>query len=651
MRFQKILLATAFLAVPVLLTGCATSFSPQLTGGAVPALVQGQPFKGSAMGGQQPITSARIYLYAADNTAYGHASDSLIKSDPTAQYPSQLDSNGRYYVTSDPQSGIFYLEAGQYQCAQGQTVYLYLLGGSTTPTGTQNPSISEMASLGVCNAVGSASPFSQLTGNFVYMNEVSTVAAAYALAGFATDSTHVASAPSALSQVASIRAFQNTANLYNINAGANQGSLTTTPSGNGMVPAAEINTIADILASCINAQDSSYMNCSTLFTNAQNSAGVSPTETSTAAINIAHNPSKNVSALLALASNSSPFMPVLVTTPNDLSVVLTFQNPSGSQPSSLAVDANQDVWFTNSGTGSVTELSSTGEVLSGTGYRNGNMVSPEAVALDTNGNAYIVDAVASYLFRVPNGGGAVTSYAAPDLTSASSVAIDVNGYIWAAQASQNAVQFKPTGIENFVATGGGLVGATLPGTIAIDPANDAYILNYGSGTVAEFNSAGTPLSPAGGYNASLGQAKGSGIAIDATNRFWSTNTQGSTVTIGTTSSSALAAGSAAAGVDTPSGISFDGAGNAWIADANGAVSVLSKTGAAVSGSNGYSGSTSTATITSLTGITAVAVDSMGDVWVADPSNGNVSEFLGAATPVVTPLVAALSAPYTPASMP
>ncbi|MEO6924625.1 MAG: hypothetical protein ABI142_12430, partial [Bryocella sp.] len=300
MRLQQLLSLSGAAIVSLALAGCGSSFVTSPSSSiAGPNFVEGQPFHGVAMGGQQPIGSSHLYMFAASTSGYGGASTSMIKPVTGATYPSQLDGNGNYYLLTDFPSGNFYFTKGQYSCVVGQQIYLYLTGGDVNNGSGQNSAISEMALLGTCNSSGL---FSQLTGNFVYMNEVSTVAAAYALVGFAVDSTHIGSGPSALSGVGLVNAFNAAPNMYNINAGAAQGALSTTPSGNGTVPANQINTIANILASCINSAGSSSTNCTTLLSNATSggTSSVTPTEVSTAAINIVHNPAANVANLFTL---------------------------------------------------------------------------------------------------------------------------------------------------------------------------------------------------------------------------------------------------------------------------------------------------------------------------------------------------------------
>ena len=81
-------------------------------------------------------------------------------------------------------------------------------------------------------------------------------------------------------------------------------ALPTTPNGNGVVPQATIDTLADILGACVNSAGPSSTPCSMLFANAMN-GNSQPAETATAAINIAHNPGRIRRPLRAAAVGSA----------------------------------------------------------------------------------------------------------------------------------------------------------------------------------------------------------------------------------------------------------------------------------------------------------------------------------------------------------
>ena len=204
--------------------------------------VPGVALKGIVHGGQQPIVGAHVYLYAANSNGYGGASTSLLLNNSSTT----KDGNNHYYVTSGA-GGTFSI-SGDYTCPSGTAqVYLYAIGGDPTP-GVPNAAAGLLAGLGSCNSPSFAS-------QYIVVNEVSTVATAYALAGFTTDPTHVASSSTALATMGITDAFNSITNLVNQSTGS---PLATTPAGNGAVPQAEINTLADILAACVNSDGTDF---------------------------------------------------------------------------------------------------------------------------------------------------------------------------------------------------------------------------------------------------------------------------------------------------------------------------------------------------------------------------------------------------------
>ncbi len=90
------------------------------------------------------------------------------------------------------------------------------------------------------------------------------------------------------------------------------------------------------------------------------------------------------------------------------------------------------------------------------------------------------------------------------------------------------------------------------------------------------------------------------------------------------------------GLSNPYGIAIDGAGNVWAANNGGnsnSVSEFNSSGTPISGSNGYVSN-------GLLEPYGIAIDGSGNVWVAsDLSSGPLTEFVGLAAPVVTPLSA------------
>jgi len=360
---MRLLLLPTFV-VSLMLTGCALSPT------AEPTPQVGVTIQGRVHGGQQPVVGAAIYLYAAGTSGYGGSSISLLNNNVQYNNPSNSgqDANGNYYVTTDS-NGDFTI-SGDYTCTAGQQVYLYAIGGNPGYGGT-NPVAGFLAILGNCPAGGNFAT----TTPFVFINEVSTIAAAYAMAGFATDATHVSSSGTVLAKLGIANAFANAAQLANISTGA---ALATTPNGNGTVAQNVINTLANILAACVNSNGqiiggAEQSNCYILFYNDPNSSFQYPSDTATAAIYMAQNPGNNPSTLFQLQSAvASPYQPS-ASGLNDLTVGIQYSGGSLNGSNAIAIDGSGNAWVVSNN--SITVLSPTGGFLStpGTGYKGGGV--------------------------------------------------------------------------------------------------------------------------------------------------------------------------------------------------------------------------------------------------------------------------------------
>lgn len=235
------------------------------------------------------------YLFAAGTTGYGAASTSLLTSGTVGS-----DSLGQY-VTTDA-NGSFTI-TGDYTCISGTQLYVLATQGNPGLPGNQtNPNLALMAAVGQCPAAGDL----QATVPFIFVNEVTTIGFVYALSGFMTDLAHVCSSGTPLARAGTAQAFATVNSLANIAMGT---ALAVTPAGNGTVPQAEINSLANALASCVNSTGASSPPCTTLFTNAQ-SGGTVPTDTVTAALYIAQNPGANVFNLASIPFPPLPSSPL-----------------------------------------------------------------------------------------------------------------------------------------------------------------------------------------------------------------------------------------------------------------------------------------------------------------------------------------------------
>jgi hypothetical protein len=635
-RASVVLLSPALL----LLSGCAMAPS-------TPEPYTGSAISGTLHGGQQPLVGARLYLLAAGTGGYGTASTSLLTTSVAG-----TDSIGGYVLSG---AGGGFSLGPHYTCTPGQQVYLYAVGGD--PTGTNsNTASSLMAPLGACpssNTLATAHPV-------ITFSEVTTIVAAYALAGFATDPTHIASSgsPQALTGVAN--AFATAANLADATSGI---AYATTAVGGGAVPQAEINTLANILAACVNSAGATSNACSTLFAAAPltGTTGTRPNDTATAAINIAHYPAAQTAARWSLTVGiASQFQPTLKTQPNDFSVGIIYPTDTGS----AGFDSNGNLWTVYGG-GGIAEYSNTGQLLSPpTGFTGGGISasnSAAGLAIDPSNNVWALSAstannaytVNNYLSEFSNSGNPKSpsgGYTGGGLDMPASIAVDGSGNVWVGNGENGKIAgFTNTGTavtgSPFAAVGDNING--------LAPDNNGNI--WFTATTPQTNMANlsslAELSPSGSILRTIennGSLDYYNLSVDASNDLFGSIYASN----GNQLFELNANGAAINGSPFPGNTALkaclqtivDGAGNMWCASDDDSIAEMSSTGVALSPDAGY-------IVGNAEGPVYIAIDNSGNVWTTggytyDSVNNNVNaatvELVGAAAPVITPLSLAAS---------
>lgn len=613
----------------LLLAGCAGA--PVATSNIQTASTAGVAISGRVHGGQNPVSGAHVYLYAVNNTGYagpGIAASSSNQAISLLTTGSGTDSLGTY-VTTDS-GGNFALTS--FTCPTATPdVYILAVGGNSGSG--NNPAIALIAGLGEpCTATG----FSSL---YAVVNEVSTIAAAFAGAGFATDATHVSTSGTTLAARGVGDAYAAILNLESVSSGvANSVSL----GGNGIMPQAEVNTLANILAACVNSTGSTSSACTTLFNNALSGgkSGTAPTETTTAALNIAHNPCVNIANLFALQTANSPFQPILAAAPNDFTLAITYTGGGLDSPWGLAIDDKGDVWTTE-GSNDISKFNGLGVPISGTPYTGGGLINSLGIALNTDGNPWVANGGGSpgRISDFTSTGTAISGsggYTGGGVGNSQAIALDALGNVWVANTILNSLsEFSISGTANASSpfTGGGL---NQPQAIAIDVSGNIWCANNSGNSISEFNSSGVANGSSPFTGGGLVGPKG--IAIDAAGNIWVANNSSNGVSEFDSSGTAKSGSPFSSGDinGAASAIAIDGNGNVWAAGQESFLEYDSS-GTPITGSNGYQ--------PGLFGMQGIAIDPSGNVWATSFSQGTLTELVGAAAPVVTPILANLLSPY------
>jgi hypothetical protein len=475
--------------------------------------------KGTAFGGQPPVTGSAIVLYATGGTGYG--------SGPTFLGGTSTDLSGNFQINS------------AIGCSDPQQVYIVATGGNPGLTaGTNNNALVLVAALGNCSSVSAST--------HVIINEVTTIAAAYALSGFSdVTSSNVNIGTSGTNSLGLQHAFQNAANIVDFGGGS---ARATTPAGNGTVPTNVINSLADILEPCVNSTSKTSTPCTSLFTNATppSGFGVAPVNTWQAALDMAQFPGNNTAALYGLILATPSFQPTLGgTAPNDLSLGVTYTAGLGydgvsaaTGPWGIAADATDNIWVSGANKAGLIELNSVGALLSPNGGWGNTALQTSSgsfthqVAVDLKGNIWTVDSLAAggNIYQY-NPGSATTTVTTPGTVALAGVAVDASNNIWYSTKASSGTQVfgqlaYNSGSNTFattptVFTGSNVIGSGGVYALTVDaktgnvwgPSQGAGITNY---FLAPYTSPVTSVTTSGTLNYAA--------AVDKNGNTWITNT-------------------------------------------------------------------------------------------------------------------------------
>jgi len=303
-----------------------------------------------------------------------------------------------------------------------------------------------------------------------------------------------------------------------------------------------------------------------------------------------------------------------------------------NSPRSVAVDGEGNVFFVNANqvlrldaaTGILTPVAGSG--AAGFGGDNGPATNAElfaaAVVLDAAGNLYIADTENQRIRKVSNGvittvagdgtagyGGDNGPATAAQLRYPTGVAVDSAGNLYIADSNNNRIRKVSNGVITTVAGDGaadygGDNGPALdahlifPGGVAVDAAGNLYIADTGNQRVRKVSN-GVITTVAGN-----GTCCYNGDNVQATN----------------------------APLSAPEGVAVDAAGNLYVADtgdwrirkvSNGVISTV-----AGNGTPGYAGDNGLAANAELDGPYGVAVDSIGNLYIADTANSRIRKVSG-----------------------
>jgi uncharacterized protein (TIGR03437 family) len=357
---------------------------------------------------------------------------------------------------------------------------------------------------------------------------------------------------------------------------------------------------------------------------------------------------------------------------------------STGQANVAGITSPQDIWVNSDGTvliadagnaairkvatdGTITTISGNGHtaaIASGDGVATTlSMISPFSITADSSGNIYVAEYGTNRIRKIDTSGNITTAIGdgnqgfagdggpqnKVEMSGPTGVAVDGSANIYFADSRNNRVRKLAGGNVNTI-VGNGLVSysgdggpatkaqLSAPGGVAVDAAGNIYIADTNNnvvrqvatnGNIANFAGNASPGSNGDGSVATGGQLNGpESLAVDGSGNVFIADTLNNKIRkVG--ANGVISTFGSSATFSAPYGLATDASGNVYVAEFGGnRVRKISADGSIVTtiagnGTSGYSGDGGDSAAAMLSGPKGVAVDSVGNIYIADSANNRV----------------------------
>jgi streptogramin lyase len=411
-------------------------------------------------------------------------------------------------------------------------------------------------------------------------------------------------------------------------------------------PLAKINTLANVLNACISSSGPMSTACTQLYA-ATATNGATPSNTLDAAMNLAKQPANNAAAIYGLSNGDNAYTPQLNTSPTDWTLSVNYTGGGMDSPSAVSIDSRGNVWVANY-FAMASLFSNIGQPIFTGGVTGNSLLNSYGGAVDVNDTMWVANEQSSSALNGGLGsltllnttGNSPAVYSSGGINFPLAIAFDTSGVAWIADYGNSHVTLlNSSGTPLSGATGYTAKNLAFPVAVATDSKCNAYVANQSSDTITQVLADGSAFTD---FTTGSGA---SGLAIDGSDNVWVANYYASSVGLVSSAGKVLSgSGFTGGGLNQPKGIAVDGAGNAWVPNYHG--SSLTEFSSAASANPGtvLSPSSGWATDAKLLEPYAVAIDASGNLWISNFGSNTLTEVIGLAAPVKTPLLGPVRIP-------
>ena len=338
-----------------------------------------------------------------------------------------------------------------------------------------------------------------------------------------------------------------------------------------------------------------------------------------------------------------------------------------SGPEGLAFNISGDLFIANNSTNKVSAIAPSGGSIFGVAVAANTLASivttglsaPEGLAFDAGGDLFISNSTANSISAMPAASGTIFGVSvtanspatiASGLNGPGALAIDFAGNLYVTNETGNSVDVMPVTsgtIFGVPVTAGILAtivssGLGQPDGLAFDSAGDLFIANFTANTVSVVPAAsGTIFGVSVTANVLSVIASGlsgpAGLSFNSAGDLFIANSTASSISVmpiasGTIFGVSVTANTLASvvtsGLSIPNGLSFNLAGDLFIANNSGnSVSVMPQASGTIFGVSVTANTLASVASTGLSAPLGITIDSAGDLFIANNTANSVSELL------------------------